>query len=80
MSVVLVLAEHMHSTSQNNINPNATAVFVCKSKSYMEIMIVRKLNGVASATGELHSFCTLVLNKLCIPDFDGVLSKEKYAR
>lgn len=79
MSVVLMLAEHVHNTSQININPHATAVFVCKRKSYMKIMMVLKLNSVASATGELHCFCTLVLNKLCIPDFDGILSKEKYA-
>ena len=73
MFVVLLLAEHVHNTSQITINPNATAVFVCKRKSNMPITMVLKLNSVASATGELHSFCTLVLNKLCIPDFDGVL-------
>jgi len=33
----------------------------------MRIMIVLKLNSVASATGELHSLCTLVFNNLCIP-------------
>jgi hypothetical protein len=27
----------------------------------------------------IHSFCTLVRNKLFNPDIDGVLSKEKYA-
>jgi hypothetical protein len=78
MSVVLMLAEHVHSTSQININPHATAVFVYKRKSYMKIMMMHKLNSVTFATGELHSFCTLVLYKLCIPDFDGVLSTEKY--
>jgi hypothetical protein len=79
MSVVLLLAERVHNTSQINISPNATAVFVCNRKSYMKIMIVLKFDSVASATGELHSFRTLVFNNPCIPDFDGVLSNKEYA-
>ena len=61
MPVVLMLAEHVHNTSQTNINPNATAVFVYKRKSYMKIIMLLKLNSVAPATGELYSFCILVL-------------------
>jgi hypothetical protein len=59
MSVVLMLAEHVHSTSQINISAHATALFVCKRK----IMMTPKLNVVAFATGELHCCCTIVLNE-----------------
>ena len=44
----------------------------------MTIMMVLTMNSVAFATGKLHSFFALLLNKLCIPEFC-VLSTEEYA-
>jgi hypothetical protein len=79
--VVLMLAEHVHSTSQINIHPQIQLCLYAKGKgSCMKIKMVLRMNSVAIfATKKLHYIFTLVLNKLCIPDFDGILSTEKYA-